>query len=630
MSSVKPEIHDLRSHLQVADLASRRALEQAWKQFAQAQTPEEFCGSWLIIQCHAISGVSDGVVILQKPGTQSFVPVAFYPENSRNRLHLTEVSERALKEGRGIVQPQEGPANPEARGPRYQLAYPVRLDGDVRGVVGMDIDWRPEAQLQAAMRDLQWGSGWLEVVLRRHADPVEAVTLRLKLALGLVATLLEHPGLDQACAAFTTELATRLGCDRAALGVYQGRRVKIRAVSHSAQFERRANLLRAVAEAMEEAIDQGETVVFPPERENLPVVSHAHQVLLRESEGGSAATVPLTSEGRVVGALTLERAAGYRFDVPTLEICEAVAALAGPIVELKRRSEENLPERAAASSREVWGRLVGPKHAGFKLTAAGVVAVALFFTFATGDYRVSSPSTVEGIVQRAITAPFNGYVKEASLRAGDTVKSGQVIGRFEDRDLRLERVKLASQRDQYVRQHREAMAKHDRAQTEIVGAQLAQSEAQLALVEEQLARVEMVAPFDGVIVSGDLSQSLGSPVERGQVLFEIAPLEDYRIALRVGERDIAHVALAQRGELAVASMPGERFGFTISKITSVNTAREGVNSFRVEATLDHRDPRLRPGMEGVGKIQVDERKLIWIWTHTLTDWVRLWLWSRLP
>src|SRR5512134_1542145 len=291
-------------------MSARRAPEQAWKQFAQAQTPEEFCSSWLIIQCHTIGGVSDGVVILQKPGTKSFVPVAFYPESPRDRLHFADLSERALKEGRGIVEPQEPPADPEARGPRYQLAYPVRLDGEVRGVVGMDIDWRPEAQLQAAMRDLQWGSGWLEVVLRRHADPVEAVTQRLKLALGLVATLLEHPGLDQAGAAFTTELATRLGCDRAALGVLKDRRVRIRAVSHSSQFERRANLMRAVAAAMEEAIDQGETVVVPPARDNLPVVSHAHQVLLQESEGGSAATVPLTSSGRVVGALTLERAAG--------------------------------------------------------------------------------------------------------------------------------------------------------------------------------------------------------------------------------------------------------------------------------------------------------------------------------
>jgi RND family efflux transporter MFP subunit len=630
MSSVKPEIHEIRGHVQAPGPASRRASEQAWSQFAQAQTPEEFCGAWLIIQCHAIGGVSDGVVIMQKPGSKSFVPVAFYPENPRDRLHFAELSERALREGRGIVEPQEQTADAEARGPRYQLAYPVRMDGEVRGVVGIEIDWRPEPQLQAAMRELQWGSGWLEVVLRRHADPVQAVTLRLKLALEMVAVLMEHPGLDQACTALTTELATRLGCDRAALGILKGRRVKLCAISHSSQFERRANLPRAVSEAMEEAIDQGEIVVHPPARQDRPVVSHAHQALLRESEAGSVATLPLASDGRVMGALTLELPAGRRFDVPTLEICEAVASVAGPIVELKRRSEESLPQRAAQAMRESWQRLVGPRHPGFKLAAVGVVATATFLAVATGDFRVSAATTVEGVIQRAVTAPFNAYVKEASLRAGDTVKAGQVIGRFDDRDLQLERAKLSSQRDQYVRQHREALAKHDRAQTEIVSAQLAQSEAQLALIDEQLARVEMVAPFDGVIVSGDLSQNLGSPVERGQVVFEIAPLQDYRIALRVDERDIAYVALGQRGELAVASMPAERFGFTVSKITSVNTAKEGVNFFRVEATVDQPDARLRPGMEGVAKVQVDERKLIWIWTRTLTDWMRLWLWSRLP
>jgi multidrug efflux pump subunit AcrA (membrane-fusion protein) len=174
------------------------------------------------------------------------------------------------------------------------------------------------------------------------------------------------------------------------------------------------------------------------------------------------------------------------------------------------------------------------------------------------------------------------------------------------------------------------MAEHERAQTEIFGAQIAQSEAQLALVEEQLSRARMVAPFDGYIVVGDLSQSLGSPVERGDILFEVAPLDGFRVVLEVDERDIADVVVGQSGQLAVASMPGERFDFTVSKITPVNEAKEGRNFFRVEALLEGDAGRLRPGMEGVGKIVVDERKMIWIWTHSLVDWFRLTLWSWLP
>jgi hypothetical protein len=35
-------------------------------------------------------------------------------------------------------------------------------------------------------------------------------------------------------------------------------------------------------------------------------------------------------------------------------------------------------------------------------------------------------------------------------------------------------------------------------------------------------------------------------------------------------------------------------------------------------------------MQGVGKIDVDQRKLIWIWTHKITQWWRMFLWSWWP
>lgn len=629
MSSVTPEIHEQYRSAAIADLAARRAYEQAWARFAQQQSPEEFCASWLLIQCHAIGGVSDGVVVLAKPGSAKLAPVAFFPESPRDRKLLAPVIERALKEGRGVVEPK--PAAGQGADPRYQLAYPVRLDGQVRGVVGVDLDSRPEPQLQVAMRNLQWGSSWLELLLRRHSDPQQEERLRLKLALDMVASLLEIPRFGESATAFATQLGAQLGCDRVTLGLVSGKRVRVAAISHSPHFERRANLVRAIEAAMEEAIDQGEAVAYPPLDDRRPVVTRAHEALLRESEAGCAATFPLVHGRERVGALTLERAPGYRFEAPTLVVCEAVAAIAGPIVELKRLGEAGLPMHAGRSAKSLWQRVAGPGHAGFKLGLLATLAVAAFLALATGDFRVAADATLQGIVQRAVTAPINGYVKEAPLRAGDVVKQDQVIGRFDDRDLRIERVKLVSERDQYDRQYREAMSKRERGQAQVMRARIDQAQAQLALVEEQLARTVMVAPFAGVIVAGDLSQSLGAPVERGQVLFEIAPLDAYRVALQVDERDIAYVVAGQRGELTIASLPGERFGITVKTVTPVNTAREGRNYFKVEAVLDaEAAARLRPGMQGVAKIHVDERKLVWIWTRGFTDWLRLWLWSWLP
>jgi len=153
---------------------------------------------------------------------------------------------------------------------------------------------------------------------------------------------------------------------------------------------------------------------------------------------------------------------------------------------------------------------------------------------------------------------------------------------------------------------------------------------QVARAEEQLARTALVAPFDGVVVSGDLTQQLGAPVERGRVLFELAPLSTFRLVLKVDERDVGYVMPGQRGTLVLAAFPGERIGFEVTRVTPVSTPREGRNYFRVEAALDGNGPRLRPGMEGVGKIDVGRAGLAWIWTRQIIDAARLASWSWLP
>jgi len=100
--------------------------------------------------------------------------------------------------------------------------------------------------------------------------------------------------------------------------------------------------------------------------------------------------------------------------------------------------------------------------------------------------------------------------------------------------------------------------------------------------------------------------------------------------LEVDERNIADLELKQSGELMLSGLPGQAIPFTVHLITPVSTAKEGRNFFQVEAQLTTPSDRLRPGMEGVGKIVVGERRLIWIWTHGLIDWLRIWAWKMLP
>lgn len=609
----------------------RTELDLAWRRFGGAGGPEEFAQAWLALQCHAVGEVHEAVVVLQQPGAEVFAPLAFWPEARDGRSGLGEITERALREGRGVVQPRAAAAGSVPDRPDYQIGYPIRVDGKVRGVVGLDIGWRETAQLQAAMRQLQWGSAWLEVLLRRHADPVEAARQRVKLILQLVAIFLERPQFKEAVADLTTEVATRLGCDRALLALTHGTGVRIEAVSHTVQFDRSANLLAAATAAMTEALDQRESIIFPQDREARPVVTLAHAELARQSGADGVATVLLMSNGRAVGALTLERAAGVKFDAPTIELLEGLGSMLGPVIELRLAQGRSLTSQAAARARGFAGRLFGPRHLGLKFGMAALLGVALFLGLATGDYRVGADARIEGRVQRTLTAPFQGYVREAKYRAGDTVRQGDVLARLDDRDLRLERSRLAAQRDQLIKQYRESMANRDRAQARIVSAQRDQSEAQLALVEEHLARTEVVAPFDGVLVSGDLTQALGAPLERGQALFEIAPLDAYRVVLQVDEHRVGDVRAGQRGELVLAPMPGAHFPIVLEKVTPVSAPKEGRNYFRVEAQLEGgADPRLRPGMEGVAKVTVEERRMFEILTREMADWMRLKAWAWTP
>jgi multidrug efflux pump subunit AcrA (membrane-fusion protein) len=219
---------------------------------------------------------------------------------------------------------------------------------------------------------------------------------------------------------------------------------------------------------------------------------------------------------------------------------------------------------------------------------------------------------------------------EARARAGDIVREGSLLAAMDDRDLRVERQKLVSQGAQQEGERRQAIAENNRARARILEAQSGQVRAQIALVDEQIARTRLVAPFDAVVVKGDLSQSLGAAVERGNVLFELAPLDTYRVIMKVDERDITDVAVGQSGRLALASMPNEEFRLVVEKITPVSVVDQGRNYFRVEAKAQGATEKLRPGMEGIGKIEVDQRKLIWIWTRKLVHWMRMWVWSWWP
>jgi RND family efflux transporter MFP subunit len=584
---------------------------------------EAFAQPWLAMQCQMIVGVSKGVLALGMPDRGPFEPAAYWPEGTDGAPELREAARLALSKREAIVQAQ--PQDPQAdTASNDRIACPLLINDRLFGVVAIEMATRPEPQQRAVLQLLQWSAAWLEVLYHQQ---LFATKDRLITAVQLVATTLERPHFQASATALATDLATRLTCDRVSLGFVDGRHVRVRALSHSAQFGSRTNLIRAIEDAMDEALDQQDSVVYPAVRRPTPQLVRSHAALAKKHGSGAICSVPISDNERVIGTLTLERPAEQPFDADTVELCEHVASLVGPILELKRREDRWLIGKAWDAFRRRLSDLFGPQHWALKSAVALTLILVVFLSLVNGDFRVTAPATLEGTVQRVVVAPMDGFVATALARAGDVVKAGAVLCTLDDKDLKLERLKWSSQREQYLREYRQALVNNERAQVRILNAQIEQAAAQVALIDEELSRTRLIAPFDGVVVTGDLSQSLGAPVQRGDVLFEVAPLDSYRLILEVDERDVTHVAVGQPGELALSGMPGERLAMTVEKITPVAAAKEGRNYFRVEGHLETASDRLRPGMEGVGKITIGERRLIWIWTHKLVDWLRLWAWS---
>lgn len=549
-----------------------------------------------------------------------------WPDDARIEPAMLDAANRAFEQGSAVI--LAGAEGPGAQ--TRVIAAPLLVDGQALGGVALDVVMAGEQQQRAILQLLQWGAMWLGFV-RQHEG--SATASRLVTVVNIVASGLEHERFTASASAVVNELAVVLACERVSLGLRDRARVKLETLSNSARFSKNAKLVTGLEAAMDEAIDQDTTIAWS-DTSTEAATDEAHVVRahasLAEHGTTSACTVPLAHGGRAVGAITLERTEGEPFDSQTLELCEALTSILSPIFELKRKQDRPFFSRVADGIANGMGRLFGRGHLGLKAAAIGLSAVALFLGLVNADYRVTADARLESEVRRVVVAPRDGFIESASVRAGDRVTEGQTLGQLDKRDLELERTERVNQREQLIKEHREVLARRDRSRMRIVKAQIAQATAQAQLVEEQIARSSIAAPFDGVVIQGDLSQSVGSPVEQGQVLFEIAPNEINRVVLQVDERDISSVHEGQQGTLSLSALPGKTLAFVVRKLTPVSQPESGRNTFRVEAELQGADGALRPGMQGVGKMQVERRRLLWIWTHRAIDWLRLKLWALWP
>lgn len=446
--------------------------------------------------------------------------------------------------------------------------------------------------------------------------------------LDLVAVALSHEGLDRSAAAVADELAVACDCDRVAIGLSSRRLIEVVALSHGADLKGRSRELREIAAAMDEAADQSVTVRFPPQPEDRPLITLAHAELAQRQAAGALCTVPMARDGRIVGAVTFERRSARPFEQSTIDLAEDAVALLGELFALKQQVEEAPIARLGAMVAAYPARLFGAGHNRLKVVSAAIVALAAALTLIPVPASVVAPAHIEGAVQRVLVAPADGFLKQVHARPGDSVRAGQLLAELADEDLQLELRRWENEVGRHETAFAEALARQDRAQVVIAQARAGEARAQLEVVRSHIERSRLVAPFDGVLIKGDLKQQLGAPVRKGDTLLTLAPFEQFRVILDIEDRDVARVSAGTTGRIALSARPDDTHAIRIVRIKPVATTVDGRNVFETEATFEGPGPRdLRPGLEGVGKIEGGTRPLYWIIGNRAFDWLRMTFWS---
>jgi multidrug resistance efflux pump len=421
------------------------------------------------------------------------------------------------------------------------------------------------------------------------------------------------------------ELATRYGCERVSLGWVHGHYVKLTAVSHIEHFDAKAQATRAIEAAMEEAFDQDSMLIYPAHEGEGPVL-RAHAAYCESVGQTHLATLPFGPGETVDAVLCFERATGALREEELWELEIFTSSLAQWLTLLQKQDRW--------FGARWWGSLVcqgrqffRPRNTVAKFAVLASVIALLSVLFVTWPYRVDAGLAIRSQDLLHMPAPFDGYLREVRVQIGDPVTAGDVLVELDTKELALEASMAESDLVRHAREAEKAMAAQQLAEMQIASARAQQATARLEMLRYQLGHAQLRAPFDGVVIEGDLRRNLGAPVKKGDLLLKVAQTRSAYIELEIDQVVVHEVAVGSRGEFALVGRPGERYGITLTRIDPAALTRDGRTFYLARAELDGGfKSHWRPGMNGTAKLEAGQRTVLWLMTHRTVRFLKEYFW----
>lgn len=457
-------------------------------------------------------------------------------------------------------------------------------------------------------------------------------TERLHKACEVLIKLNQADSFLEAAMLLCNEMAARYSCSRVGLGVLKGRYIRLKALSNTEKFKRKMKILQGMEKVMEECLDQDLEVVYPQKGKG-DYVARAANTYSDEYGPLSVLSMPLREDGKVKAVLTFEREKERPFSPEEVELFRLILDLFSPRLLHLYEFERWFGARALASARKTLSFIVGAKYTWYKIIFLALVGAGFWLSQATGIYQVEATFSFDSKQRQMVVIPFDGEIDEVKVRNGDEVKAGQTLLTLDTTEQVLKLDNLQAKRLEALKRVSVAMNEGKTAEAQIAQAEADQTATELKLINYNINRAKITAPIDGLVVTQDLHKRLYSVVKFGENILEVTEMNRFKATLYVPEEQIADVEIGFKGELAAAGYPDKKVPFKVKEINRVAEVANQRNVFRVTAELTLSDADQEAfydwaslGMEGVARIDVDERLLAWIWTREAINYLRMKFW----
>ena len=391
------------------------------------------------------------------------------------------------------------------------------------------------------------------------------------------------------------------------VGLTQGNGVvKLEAVSGHECLPEDESLLESIESAMAEAVCRNETSSWPPhDTERHALICHRR---LLEKTGARRVRSHLvrSSKGELNAVLLV--VCHSDLNARQIRFCELVAEQSADRLDVVKRTEKGIFERGLVLLQESYTS----QKARF---IAKSILVLFLISFIPWPYSLSNDCEILPRHRRFICAPFEAPLAECHVEPGDHVQMGQPLAQLDDREIRLELAKNTAEMNRALKNGDGFLANQESGKARLAELEYEKLAARNSLLKYQIEHLALKSPVDGIVVAGDLKDSIGSPLEKGAVVFEIAPLDEFVVEVFIPEDDVRFAAPGQAVSMGFDALPFRRIRGVIERIHPESQLRNNENVFVARVRLDESVPNMRPGMRGRFRVQTVWRPLIWNWLH---------------